>query len=41
MIMYVNITYRRGEVSNKGVQGRWLPDGCKKRPKNVEHYCSY
>jgi len=25
MSMYVNITYRRGEVSNKGVQGRWLP----------------
>ena len=25
MSMYVNITYRRGEVSNKGAQGRWLP----------------
>ena len=25
MSMYVSITYRRGEVSNKGVQGRWLP----------------
>ena len=24
MSVYVNITYRRGEVSNKGVQGRWL-----------------
>jgi len=25
MSMYVNITYRWGEGSNKGVQGRWLP----------------
>jgi len=25
MSMYVNITYRRGEVSSKGVQGRRLP----------------
>ena len=39
---------RRGEVSNKGVQGRWLllqflsapEDGRKKRPKHVEYYCS-
>jgi hypothetical protein len=23
--MYVNVTYRWGEVYNKGVQGRWPP----------------
>ena len=54
MSMYVNTTYRRGEVS---VFALYLAachtpeaattvlsapeDGRKKRPKHVEHYCSY